>query len=64
TKTYYAKTVSTSKNPQIPTIFSNSNCGSKQDGIYICKNNQCCSMYGYCGTSSKYCGTGCKPNYG
>ncbi|KAG6393218.1 hypothetical protein SASPL_147454 [Salvia splendens] len=25
-----------------------------------CASNVCCSRYGYCGTSSEYCGTGCR----
>jgi len=28
-------------------------CGK---GIGRCKNNKCCSKYGYCGTSEKHCG--------
>ncbi|GLT66499.1 hypothetical protein SLA2020_388600 [Shorea laevis] len=28
------------------------NCG--------CAANECCSQYGYCGTSDEYCGQGCK----
>jgi chitinase len=28
------------------------NCG--------CAANECCSQYGYCGTTSEYCGEGCK----
>ena len=29
-----------------------------------CKNNECCSKYGYCGSSSAHCGSGCQPDYG
>ncbi|KAJ1927488.1 hypothetical protein IWQ60_002875 [Tieghemiomyces parasiticus] len=30
------------------------------DGVRPCANNLCCSMYGYCGTTDEYCGTGCQ----
>ncbi|ORX83425.1 hypothetical protein BCR32DRAFT_177909, partial [Anaeromyces robustus] len=29
-----------------------------------CPSGQCCSKYGYCGTSEKHCGTGCQSSYG
>jgi len=29
-----------------------------------CPNGQCCSQYGYCGTSSKHCGVGCQTAFG
>jgi hypothetical protein len=25
---------------------------------------ECCSQYGYCGSSGNYCGTRCQPKYG
>ena len=34
-------------------------CGS-QGGGAICANNLCCSQYGYCGSTSAYCDTGCQ----
>ena len=34
-------------------------CGL-QGGGAICANNLCCSQYGYCGSTSAYCGTGCQ----
>ena len=34
-------------------------CGS-QGGRAICGNNLCCSQYGYCGSTSAYCDTGCQ----
>jgi len=37
-------------------------CGSKYGGH--CKNNECCSKYGYCGTTDEYCGQGCQPAFG
>ena len=33
----------------MPTILSSDKCGSKKDGIYLCKRNYYCSKYGYCG---------------
>jgi len=37
-------------------------CGPK---FGSCANaKQCCSRYGYCGTTSSYCGVGCQPSYG
>jgi chitinase len=34
-------------------------CGS-QGGGAICANNLCCSQYGYCGSTSAYCASGCQ----
>ena len=34
-------------------------CGSQSGGA-TCANNLCCSQYGYCGSTSDYCGTGCQ----
>ncbi|KAL2611435.1 hypothetical protein R1flu_023127 [Riccia fluitans] len=34
-------------------------CGS-QAGNAECSSNLCCSQYGYCGSSSDYCGAGCQ----
>ena len=34
---------------------------------YTCQGTQwgnCCSQYGWCGSSSVYCGTGCQPGFG
>ncbi|KAL2649494.1 hypothetical protein R1flu_017622 [Riccia fluitans] len=36
-------------------------CGS-QAGNAVCRDNMCCSQYGFCGTDSTYCGTGCQSN--
>ncbi|ORX96176.1 hypothetical protein LY90DRAFT_709663 [Neocallimastix californiae] len=58
------KTKTTSKKQSIPTILSSDKCGSKKDGIYMCKGNYCCSKYGYCGKSSVYCDSGCQSKYG
>jgi len=29
-----------------------------------CTNNECCSKWGYCGTSEKHCSSGCQSKYG
>ena len=34
-------------------------CGSEAGGA-TCADNLCCSQYGYCGSTSDYCGTGCQ----
>ncbi|OAE29081.1 hypothetical protein AXG93_1626s1080 [Marchantia polymorpha subsp. ruderalis] len=34
-------------------------CG-RQAGNAVCPNNLCCSQWGYCGTTSDYCGTNCQ----
>ena len=34
-------------------------CG-KQANNAVCANNLCCSKYGYCGSTSAWCGTGCQ----
>ncbi|KAG0575563.1 hypothetical protein M758_5G014200 [Ceratodon purpureus] len=38
-------------------------CGS-QAGGKKCANNLCCSQYGYCGSTSEYCGNGCQSQCG
>ncbi|XP_072969394.1 chitinase 1-like [Typha angustifolia] len=38
-------------------------CGSQAGGA-LCPNGQCCSQYGWCGTTSDYCGTGCQSQCG
>jgi len=40
---------------------TNGKCG-KEDGK--CPSGQCCSKYGWCGTSSKHCGEGCLSEFG
>lgn len=34
-------------------------CGSQAGGA-VCPDGQCCSQYGWCGSTSDYCGTGCQ----
>jgi len=42
-------------------ISTNGRCG-KDYGI--CPDNECCSEYGFCGTTSLFCGKGCQSKYG
>ncbi|OUM64766.1 carbohydrate-binding module family 18 protein [Piromyces sp. E2] len=46
----------------IPVSTVKDRCG---EGYGKCANeNACCSQYGWCGTKSDHCGTGCQPKYG
>ena len=38
-------------------------CG-KQAGGALCPGGMCCSQYGWCGTTSEYCGDGCQSQCG
>ncbi|GAB2271430.1 hypothetical protein Dimus_006267 [Dionaea muscipula] len=38
-------------------------CGSQAGGA-LCPNGLCCSQYGWCGTTSAYCGAGCQSQCG
>ncbi|PTQ26714.1 hypothetical protein MARPO_0535s0001 [Marchantia polymorpha] len=40
-------------------LSSAEQCG-RQAGNAVCPNNLCCSQYGWCGSTSEYCGTGCQ----
>jgi len=42
-------------------ISTNGKCGS-DDGR--CPEGQCCSVYGYCGTSERHCTNGCQSEFG
>jgi hypothetical protein len=37
-------------------LRSTNTCSKTQ----LCANNMCCSQWGYCGTTTDYCGTGCQ----
>lgn len=42
-------------------------CGMTGAGAglgYTCGSGKCCSQYGWCGTSTDYCGAGCQSGYG
>ncbi|CAN0903391.1 OsI_014491 [Linum grandiflorum] len=43
--------------------YNKPRCGS-QGGKKRCGGGLCCSFYGYCGSSQKYCGGGCQKGYG
>jgi len=43
------------------TVFADLKCG---DEYGQCPEGQCCSQWGYCGTTSAYCGVGCLPEFG
>ncbi|KAG4081821.1 hypothetical protein H8356DRAFT_1438271, partial [Neocallimastix lanati (nom. inval.)] len=56
------KSTTTTKSPS-PTIDTKYRCG-KEFNNKSCSNGECCSQYGYCGTSKDHCGTGCQASYG
>jgi len=58
TKTKTTTTVSTKTS--LPTS-TNGKCGKNYG---VCPSGNCCSQYGYCGTSSDYCGKGCQSEFG
>ncbi|KAK6221987.1 hypothetical protein LQW54_001207 [Pestalotiopsis sp. IQ-011] len=37
-------------------------CGGSNG--YVCQDSQCCSQWGWCGTTSEYCAAGCQAAYG
>ncbi|KAH8882898.1 hypothetical protein GQ53DRAFT_614512, partial [Thozetella sp. PMI_491] len=42
-------------------------CGPGSKGSYTClgsKYDSCCSVWGYCGGDSDFCGAGCQPGFG
>ena len=55
-------TTATTKSPS-PTINTSYRCG-KEFNNKSCSKGECCSKYGYCGTSIDHCGTGCQASYG
>ncbi|KAI9151059.1 hypothetical protein H9P43_009674 [Blastocladiella emersonii ATCC 22665] len=43
-------------NPAGQCILTSGQCSA----LKVCPAGECCSQYGYCGTTSAYCGTGCQ----
>ncbi|KAI1857039.1 hypothetical protein JX265_008528 [Neoarthrinium moseri] len=54
--------------PSVPGNLSTSTDGSCGTGTpFTCQgvaDGQCCSQYGFCGSSAAHCGTGCQSDYG
>lgn len=44
------------------TVSPNDSCGAGTN--YKCAEGQCCSQYGFCGTTDAHCGTGCQSAFG
>lgn len=42
-------------------LVKRANCGA---GVGSCGSGACCSQYGWCGTTTDYCATGCQAQYG
>jgi len=57
-KDYSFKSCSSSTDNE---ISKNGECGK---GKGKCPSGECCSKYGYCGTSDKHCKTGCQSEFG
>ena len=55
------KTTTTVTSTKPLSTSTNGKCGPDYG---VCPNNNCCSKYGYCGTSTAYCGTGCQSEFG
>ncbi|KAJ0344776.1 hypothetical protein COL154_007415 [Colletotrichum chrysophilum] len=49
-----------------PPVSTNGRCGSTQGGTTCIKEPgaTCCSQYGWCGSTTDHCGTGCQPAFG
>jgi hypothetical protein len=60
TKKSSTKKTSTKKTSTLP-ISTSGKCGK---GVGKCPPGQCCSKYGWCGTSSSYYSTGCQKEFG
>ncbi|KAI8799981.1 hypothetical protein BJ742DRAFT_843320 [Cladochytrium replicatum] len=49
----------------LPTVIStDGSCGTTSKAVVVCPSGNCCSQYGWCGTTSAYCGKGCQPAFG
>lgn len=50
-----------------PAVSPDATCGTNSGNKYTCTGGsfgQCCSKYGWCGTTSAYCGSGCQIGFG
>jgi len=56
-------TTTTTIKVSTPTIeyTTSDRCG---EGFGRCRDNDCCSEYGYCGVTTAYCGNGCQSEFG
>jgi Predicted xylanase/chitin deacetylase len=54
-------TTKTTKKSTSTKVSSSDRCGKNYGS---CASGKCCSKYGYCGTSSEYCGSGCQSEFG
>jgi len=57
-----SSSTSSSPSPTPSSVSTNGRCG-KEFGT-SCPNNECCSKYGYCGTSDKHCDADCQTGFG
>lgn len=50
----------------VPVSAPGGRCGlDMQSGEFgLCPSDQCCSRFGYCGTTATHCGDGCQPHLG
>ncbi|CAM9952255.1 unnamed protein product, partial [Ectocarpus sp. 12 AP-2014] len=39
-------------------------CGVVDVTDTFCPDEQCCSVWGFCGVTSEHCGEGCQPEFG
>ncbi|CAG8776568.1 16349_t:CDS:2, partial [Dentiscutata erythropus] len=59
----HTKPCVTKTNKPTPSISVDSLCGPNH-GNATCRNNLCCSKSGHCGSTSKYCKSGCQSSFG
>ncbi|KAL6628661.1 RNI-like protein [Neocallimastix sp. 'constans'] len=57
----YEENINVREAKKSDTTINNGRCGKD---IGKCPTGECCSKYGYCGTSDKYCGKGCQSEFG
>jgi Chitin recognition protein len=64
TMTTLTRTVPVPSSPVPPpgVLSPDGSCGGLVG--HVCGNNLCCSPYGFCGSTSAYCGLGCQSSFG